>query len=88
MVIANTRENSQYWPKDTDTIKYMAADAIFLENLVHFCNRAFPDADFSELIIYQEEFHTHCIGYDLYDAADHTMFFVVELRQQDKKGDK
>jgi hypothetical protein len=71
-----------FWPDDTDT-EFFLVGGIIGVSLVEIIARAqakWPNICHSRIRIEAEHIHTDCLGYDLYDAGDYTMFLKISLK--------
>jgi hypothetical protein len=67
-----------FWPDDTDTEMYIdAGHENTLAELIEKINDKWPGASMSNITMSAEHIHTDCLGYDLYDPGDYTMFIVI-----------
>lgn len=79
----STRNNGQiktFWPDDTDTAMYIQTSPFGAPTLWVLLNRIqdkWPGASTENITIEPIELHTDCLGYDLYDAGDHTDFLLI-----------
>lgn len=73
-------EITDFWPDDTDTKFYLAGGASLEEIHAEITARGWSGVPFSEIQITAEHIHTHCLGYDLYDAGDYTTFIAIERK--------
>jgi hypothetical protein len=67
-----------FWPDDTDTEMYLdASNSWSLSDIHAHIEEKWPGASMENIQLSSEKIHTDCLGYDLYDAGDYTMFIVI-----------
>lgn len=67
-----------YWPDDTDTEMYLDAEQIWTQAEIQSrIDEKWPGASSENIIMSAQHIHTDCLGYDLYDPMDYTMFIVI-----------
>ena len=70
-----------FWPDDTDSKLYFCAGLpINLEELNEKIKEKWPDKQQKDILIGSEYIHTDCLGYDLHDPSDWTLFITAELK--------
>ena len=65
-----------FWPDDTDSVKYISFSTAF-DELYNKIDEWWPDVNIRDIIISVEYIHTKCLTYDLYDSSDYTCFIVI-----------
>lgn len=67
-----------FWPDDTDTEFYLDATQIWTQaEIQQRIEDRWPGVSNENIVISAQHIHTDCLGYDLYDAGDYTMFIVI-----------
>lgn len=72
-------EITDFWPDDTESKIYILEGTDSLATLIDRAKDKWPNASLDKISIGAEKIHTNCIGYDLYDSSDYTMFLTMEL---------
>lgn len=72
-------EITNFWPDDTEDKIYILDTGMSLSSLIERAKEKWPNESFDKIDITAEKIHTHCIGYDLYDSSDWTMFITMRL---------
>jgi len=77
----DSRGIQNYWPDDSDSSFYIASDwATPLSEILETIKEKWPDTSLDDISIEAMYFHTHCIGYDLYDPGDYTNFLCIRRK--------
>lgn len=72
-------EITDFWPDDTEDKIYILDIGESLATLIEHAKDKWPNTSLGKISIGAEKIHTNCIGYDLYDSSDYTMFLTMEL---------
>lgn len=69
-----------FWPDETDTKIYIPASDYnpSMEELMGKIEEKWPGSSMGRIQIGAEHIQTDCLGYDLYDSSDYTMFITIE----------
>lgn len=83
-----TRPGSEiryFQPDETETETYIEANYqdVNLTYILEVAKIKWPNCHIKELSIRAEHIHTDCLGYDRYDAGDHTNFLKVTYTKVD-----
>jgi len=67
-----------FWPDDTDTTMYIDASYTHtLADIQQKIEEKWPGTPANCIEITTDEINTDCLGYDLYDPSDYTMFLII-----------
>ena len=71
---------SVYVPDDDETTLYINSECVgYFHELVTAINAKWPDVDMNEVQICPQYILPECIGYDVYDPGDYTMYYVIKI---------
>lgn len=66
----------KFWPDNTDRTKYIYGGAS-LSELIDTAQQHWPGCDLENIVIDSEYIHTDCLGYDLFDPGDWSLFITI-----------